>query len=250
MVADCRKLPATGVVGGGPNWPADTNTYMNNYKFTPYVQAPNTAHIVWQLQGAIGGLIGGPLGQTSLFTAPGGPSIVYAGRAYQTVTKIENGTSMSVWKCYDLRTGEVYWERYPATQVPTAVVYTRRTFETVPGEVADSGAGLSVNLMYVGGGRVIYYDPWTGDPVSNRNVSISPLSSGTYYAMGETFPLFLTVQSVSGGKYRLINFSITGDAAFGGPTNLRLDVLNNVSWPFSSLGTVDYESGIAVSTQA
>ena len=30
--------------------------------------------------------------------------------------------------------------------------------------------------------------------------------------------------------------------------NFRLSVLNNITWPFSSLGVVDYEAGIAVST--
>src|SRR4030067_2784194 len=33
--------------GGAEGWPANTNAYASNYKFTPYVQAPNTAHIAW-----------------------------------------------------------------------------------------------------------------------------------------------------------------------------------------------------------
>ena len=242
------SYPSTGVVGGGPNWPADTNKYMSNYDFIPYVQGPKSAHIVWKRQGAISGLIGGQLGYASLSGGAPTPDIVYAGRCYDTVTEIRNGESVSVWKCYDLRTGELYWEHYPASQVPNSVVYTTRTSETVVGEAAQL-SGLSVSLMYVGGGRILYYDPWTGNPISNRNISISPLSSGTYYAMGESFPIFLTVQNL-GGEYRLINFSLTGDIAFGGFSNIRLDVLNNVSWPFSSLGTVDYESMIAVNTQS
>ncbi len=52
--------------GGGDGWRANTNTYWSaRYKFTPYVQAPNTAHIVWKRQGAIGGLIGGSQGDLS-----------------------------------------------------------------------------------------------------------------------------------------------------------------------------------------
>jgi hypothetical protein len=41
------------------NPPAETNHYSSNYKLTPYVQAPNTAHIVWNRQGALSGLMGG-----------------------------------------------------------------------------------------------------------------------------------------------------------------------------------------------
>ena len=55
--------PPYGVVGGGSTWPADTNTYMSNYNFVPYVQAPNTAHIVFKQQVALAGMIGGTAGQ-------------------------------------------------------------------------------------------------------------------------------------------------------------------------------------------
>jgi len=33
--------------GGGPDWPAGTNTYASNYKYTPYVQGPETSHVAW-----------------------------------------------------------------------------------------------------------------------------------------------------------------------------------------------------------
>ena len=46
------NYPGTGILGGGTNWPANTNTYMSNYLFTPYVQGPNTCHVVWRRQGA------------------------------------------------------------------------------------------------------------------------------------------------------------------------------------------------------
>ena len=57
------NYPGTGIVGGGQYWPDDTNTYMSNYKFTPYAIAPNTAHVVWKQENAIGGLVGGVWGQ-------------------------------------------------------------------------------------------------------------------------------------------------------------------------------------------
>ena len=76
------NFPGNGIVGGGSNWPADTNTYVQSisygqslsYGFTPYVQAPNTAHIVWKQQLTISGLIGGATGQYSMISTPGTPS--------------------------------------------------------------------------------------------------------------------------------------------------------------------------------
>jgi hypothetical protein len=243
------NYPATGIVGGGPGWPADTNTYMSNYLYIPYVQGPKSAHIVWKRQDNIGGLIGGTVGQASLSSSGGSPSIVYAGRAYQTLTKMVDGKATSVWQCYDLRTGEVYWEQVGVTQVPTMITYILRTSETVPGEEAQL-SGLQVRLMFVGSGRLIYYDPWLG--TSTMNISIAPLTTGTFYKMDSNgWPVFLAVQTLGSGanvQYRLINWTVIGDIAFGGATNLRLGVLGNVSYPFSSLGTVDYEAGIAVNT--
>ena len=239
--------PATGIVGGGPGWPADTNIYMSNYGFTPYVQAPKSAHIIWKRQDAISGIIGGSMGQLSLSSSGSTPRLIFAGRAYQTLTKMVDGKPTSVWECYDLRTGEVYWDQTGVTQVPTMISYITRTSETVPGETAAT-SGLQVRLMYVGSSRLIWYDPWLGTPTTN--ISISPFTTGTFYMQDKDgWPVFLAVQTLAGKNY-LINWKIVGDVAFGGATNLRPGVLSNVSWPFSSLGTVDYEAGVAVNTES
>ena len=245
--------PSTGIVGGGPIWPAETNTYMSNYNFFPYVQGAKSAHIVWRRQDALGGLIGGTLGQNSYDGRPGNPAIIYAGRCYETITKpatVEaNGTyslPTSVWQCYDLRTGEVFWEQTGITQPPTIISYVERTVSIVPGEDARK-SGLTVELLFVGNGRVIAYDPWVGSV--NYNISIAPLTTGTYYSNPS---LFLSVQDLGSAaganRYRLINWTVTGDVTFPTLINRRLGILSNVSWPFSSLGTVDYEAGVAVNT--
>jgi len=247
------NYPGTGIVAGigrgvsSSVWPADTNTYMSNYGYTPYTQGPKSAHIVWKRQGTISGLAGGTLGTASFTGGGGGPSIVYAGRCYQSVTKVFDGVTQSVWQCYDLRTGEIYWEKTGITQVPNMILYSERETTTVPGETASSGRSRG-ELMYVGGGRLIVYQPWAGDV--DFNISIAPLTTGTYYASYD-WPYFLTVQTLGSGanaQYRLINWTIAGDRSGFGLGNFRLSVLTNVSWPFSSLGTVDYEAGVAVST--
>jgi hypothetical protein len=243
--------PATGVEGGGPNWPADTNTYMSNYGFTPYVQAPNTAHIVWRREGSEGGLMGGVLQQTSYLAGidrpgPGNPTIIYRGKCYQTITKTMDGVPTNVWQCYDLRTGEVFWEQTGNSQTPTVISYISQQFTAVPGATSYV-RGLVVELIYVGAGRYIRYDPYTG--VATVNVSIAPLTTGTFYKD----PYLLTVQNIGNAtrpNYRLINWTVMGTPAGTGLGNFKMVVLNNITWPFSSLGTVDYESGIAVNTEA
>jgi hypothetical protein len=82
------------------------------------------------------------------------------------------------------------------------------------------------------------------------NFSISPLTTGTYYASYD-WPYFLTVQTLGSGantQYRLINWTIAGDTVGFSLGNFRLGICNNITWPFSSLGVVDYESNVAVVT--
>jgi hypothetical protein len=244
------SYPSTGVVGGGPNWPANTNTYMSNYLYIPYVIGPNTAHIVWRRQGDIGGILGGSLGQKSWpKTNAGGPSIVCAGRCYQTVTKAVNGVMTSVWQCYDLRTGEVYWELIGLPN-PTMVFYDPGWTGGKYGLHAQAGeGGLGIYLAALSGGRVIAYNLYSGTVFFN--VSISPFTSGTFYAYTD-YPYFLTVQNIGttvSPNYRLINWTVANSATSAMTIGTwGMKVMNNVSWPFSSLGSVDYEAGIAVNT--
>ncbi|MGZ4849935.1 MAG: hypothetical protein ACXV2C_00985 [Candidatus Bathyarchaeia archaeon] len=272
--------PPTGVVGGSTNWPANTNKYMSNYRFTPYVQAPNTAHIVWQRPTFIAGLIGGPAEQLSWtaggLTGSGYPTIIYSGRCYEVISEPTqpvyiNGTwqypttvnAVNEWRCYDLQTGKIYWERPVATgeTIPTIITYERGGAE-VPG--AEARVGESVYFVAITGasgsnsGRVIKYDPLTGTVVSNFTGVPSGVSTGTFYAD----PWVLSIQTIGSGSsaaYRLINWTIANNAGseqvHGGGAQTVVDnftarIWGNISWPFSSLGTVDYESGIAVTTGA
>lgn len=64
---------------------------------------------------------------------PGTPDIIYAGRCYDTVTTtLPDGTTGSVWQCYDLRTGEIYWEKTDVDGTPTYIEYDEGLGE-VPG---------------------------------------------------------------------------------------------------------------------
>jgi hypothetical protein len=244
--------PFTGL-GGGPNWPANTNIYASNYKFVPYVQGPTSAHIVWRRQGALAGIIGGQFGYRSYGpgegTYAGTPSIIFQGRCYQSLTKIVNGVPTSVLQCYDLRTGEVYWERVNVP-APTTIAYNWLGAPSVPG-AGETGIGVGgswgfVRLVYIGAGRLIKYDPWSG--ATAINVSISPLTTGTLYRD----PYVLSVQDLGAAKapnrYRLINWTLVDWTETGATRTMAQRIISNVSWPFSSLGTCDFETGIAVTT--
>lgn len=240
-------------VGGGSTWPAETNIYRNNYRFVPWVQGPESAHVVWRVQGNnLAGVIGGGSGQwaapfgfndystgTSPGSGPGAagnPNILFQGRLYGPVDTVYNGVPTTVWRCTDVRTGEVIWEQ-PISQMPT-IISSAYAAPRIPGAV-DRADRLNMRLVYLSGGKLIKYHPWTGEVDGNE--SISPVTSGTVYAD----PYVLSVQSLGGGNYRLINWTMEGSA-----TSFTTRVLNNITFPFSSIGTADYESMIAVTSQS
>ncbi|XHH08032.1 MAG: PQQ-binding-like beta-propeller repeat protein [Candidatus Bathyarchaeia archaeon] len=247
-------------VGGGTEWEElypDTNIYASNYKFTPWVTGPESAHIVWKDQGSVlAGITGGISGQwaapfnydeaystsTGAYGAgagsAGNPNILFQGRLYGKVMSVLNGVAMYVWRCTDVRTGEVIWEQPWTSQMPTMIT---TAYDSLLVEGATQRADrLHMYLVYVGGGRLIKYSPTNGQVSSN--VSISPLTTGTIYAD----PYVLSVQTISSGNYRLINWTMEGSS-----TDITTRIISNVSWPISSLpSVVDYEAGITVTTSS
>ena len=250
------NFPMTGIVGGGPDWPADTNTYANLFDtlgYLPYVQGPKSAHVLWKQQFNVGGLIGGSMGTTTIWESStviyGHPRIIYSGRAYWPTTIVINGEATAVWQCYDLRTGEVYWNRYPVAQVPNFIIYdfgVPEIVEAVP-HLAKPVFGWigTINSSDPNAGRLLKYDPWTG--AVSGNYSIAPLTSGAFYAD----PYVLSVQNLGTSvpvdqRYRLINWTVQGTS-----NTLTTRIMNNISWPLTSLpSTTDFEAGIAVSASA
>jgi hypothetical protein len=254
------NYPGNGIVGGGPDWPADTNTYVQSiaygqsasFGFTPYVQAPNTAHIVWKKQGALSGLIGGITGQFSTTTAPGTPSVIYAGRAYQTMTVPVNGVPTSCAVCYDIRTGEQYYA-IPISQggvTPNVISYAPGTGTT--GEGGTSGfanptSQYTPTLMSIGTGRLIKIDPYSGAVTLN----VTGIANGGYYSstpIGPTGfatalnglyrdPYALTTQILGTGAnihYYLINWTTAGTES-----NFTKRIVSNITWPFGPQATTN-----------
>ena len=235
--------------GVGSDWDQmypDTNRfYSDRYDFLPYREAPETSHIVWRRQGEIGGVVGGEARRGSdipmfqMTGDPGTPSIIYAGRCYQTVTKVRpDGTTGSVWQCYDLRTGEIYWEKTDVDGTPNAIEYDEGSGEVPGGSGRAFGDIGYVNLIYIGGGHLKKYNPFTGALTMDVEIP-GGVSSGTYYRNCYA----LSIQNIgnqTNPEYRLINWTTAG-----APGRNRYPlVISNTSYARSSLPTMyDFESG-------
>jgi hypothetical protein len=238
--------------GGGTNWPADTSIYYSpRESYIPYTQGPTSAHIVWRRQGVFSGLIGGIGGTQSLGGTAGGiqtlpsaglPTIVYNGRAYQTISKpmpmLINGSQViettSVWECYDVRTGQIYWDQTGITQAPTAIEYAYGGAAIIGG---GAQATTTVSLVSAANSRLIKYNPFSG--AVTVNVSIAPLTTGTFY-MNQWCLSVQTLGSGPSAQYKLINWTIAGSS-----TDVTSRVASNVSWPISSLPTTwDLNAGV------
>jgi len=74
--------------------------------FNPYTTAPDTAHILWTQETALGGLAGGIYGGYSYAGGGGTPSLIMFGRVFFTIATA-TGTQT---RCVDLRTGEIIWQ--------------------------------------------------------------------------------------------------------------------------------------------
>ena len=239
-------------VGGGTTWdelyPRTSPYWGPRQRFTPWVEAPDSPHVVWKRQAAISGIFGGDLRDYSSTSSAGSPNMIYGGLAYQSSTKVFNGNTTSVWECYDIRTGEIIWQKtdVPSNERPTYVSYIEGTAE-VPG--GDPKFGMAVVLVNVGNGYVRHYDPSNGALL--RSISIAPLTTGTLYSStGQD--QFITVQNLGNSvpvadRYRIIDWTVAIDPTSSGGRTYSFKVINNVTWPWSSVSDADYNSKIAVS---
>lgn len=93
--------------------------------YLPYNDGPETAHILWTDTYTVGGLVGGGLGDPTLYEAEShsfelgdayegkwDDAITVAGRGYYRVgeSSVASATGQP-YRCVDLRTGEVLWEK-------------------------------------------------------------------------------------------------------------------------------------------
>jgi len=217
------NYPGTGYNGYGyANWdtlyPDTPKQIYPGVDFTPWVQAPNTAHIAWKRLGSVAGLIGGPAKQFGTTSGPGSPSLIYAGRCYQTMTVPINGVMTSCAVCYNLRTGEQYYAIPTAAPTngitPNLIAYVNPQVSGA-GTLASEEIGSStwsVELLSISGSYLRKINPYTG--ALTGNYSIAPLSGGTFH--NQIGGYVLNVQNIGNAtkpNYRLINWTTRGTSA-------------------------------------
>jgi hypothetical protein len=216
------------------------------YGFHPWVQGPNSAHIVWKRQDDIAGFTGPDLTLQSVGSVSQ-PSLVFAGRAYGTQSVIwYNGSRLNCAVCYDLRTGEMYY------MIPTAAPFNGITPSIIsynilapnwisPTSPVGGGAGSAPGetkiqdpeLLSISGGYLLKIDPWTG--ALSGNYSIAPLtgSGGTYYKNGFVYGIQNLGSNVPAAqRYRLINWTVFGNS------NFTTRIISNTSYASSALPTL------------
>jgi hypothetical protein len=258
------SYPWFGPAKNDPMWDKlypDTNPrYNSEYAFTPWVTGPESAHIVWKREYYIGGLMGGDYGSTSsVNTRPGGtgggtatltefehrtvvPNIILMGRAYHAVSKpATNGpTEQKYWECYDIRTGEIYWERplYPGETAPNIIHWAEGTISVEGGKAQPNVP----ELISISGGYMRKYHPFTG--IMTANISIAPMTGagGVYYMNSYVLGIQDLGANAGAERYRLINWTVHGNSA-----NFADRVKSNATYARSALPTnqlTDWNVGI------
>jgi outer membrane protein assembly factor BamB len=258
--------PSTGYVAGGLSFATtdwwnevypDTNPqWSSSYMFYPLVQGPESAHVVWKQLSGDGGITGGLMGYYGDWQSPSTPSLVYRGRCYGTYTKpgFENATSY--FYCYDIRTGELYWE-YPAATTTTTGPFGTTTTALAPQYIAyieptrleaipESNiqeAAWHVEFVGIFSNTLYKWDPWTGAITGRYNITGSPGGTFHNYVNGYV----LGVQNLGSSvpvdqRYRLINWTTMGSS-----NTFASRVISNTSYARSSLPTyIDWNEGIGV----
>ncbi len=114
--------------------------------YGPYITTPNTSHVAWKKQMDVAGIIGGEAGVYGDTGSVGTPNVIYMGRCYDTYNKPGVG---NVAACYDLRTGEIYYE-IPTSEggvTPTWIAYDKPSDTSVPG--AGAARPITATLIAV-----------------------------------------------------------------------------------------------------
>jgi hypothetical protein len=158
-------------------------------------------------------------------------------------------TSTSVAECFDLQTGEMYYQIPIASGgvTPTIIQYVppenQPVLATGAAELGSVQVSWQAQLMTISGGYLMKINPWTG--ALTLNTSIAPLtgSGGTYYKN----MYVLGIQTIGSGataQYRLINWTTAGES-----TNFTSRIISNTSYPLSALpSNIDFNVGIGVNS--
>ncbi len=156
----------------------------------------------------------------------------------------------------------MYWQIPLASgqSAPTNIHFDQNLGE-VPG--AEAAVGETPYLVSItsptssAAGRIIYYNPFTGAVATNVTGPPTGVTAGTLYSD----PYVYSIQTINSttGNYRLIKWDITRNMQTEtsnmvtqgtiSTDNFTARIISNITYPWSSLGTCDFQAGIAATIQ-
>jgi len=205
--------------------------------------------------------MGGDKGLPSYVVGSGAvrePQIILAGRGYHSYTKVSatGPSSQTYWQCYDIRTGEVYWDRplYAGESAPNLIEWPAGTSEVEGGQTNT----VAPVLLSISNGYMRKYNPLTG--AMTANVSIAPftgivIGNGAvtannciYYMNGHLLGVQDLGADAGAERYRLINWTTQGTSA-----NFATRVVSNTTYARSALPNeflIDWNVGVGCNIQS
>ncbi|MCL1976616.1 MAG: PQQ-binding-like beta-propeller repeat protein [Candidatus Bathyarchaeota archaeon] len=245
-----------------PEWdmlyPGTNPTNNSLYGFVPWVTGPESAHVVWKRTYQMASVLGGDYGVGSnINTDPMGysgslladlrmtPSIILMGRAYHVVAKpaVSGPEMQSYWECYDIHTGEIYWEKplWPGESEPNIIEYAVPT-----GTSMAQYKPSNPYILSIANSKLLKYNPNSG--VLVYNISIPTMTSNTYYMNGYVLSIQDLGADAETERYRLINWTTLGSS-----TNFASRVVSNTTYARNALPTpqlTDWNVGIGCTTSS
>jgi hypothetical protein len=194
--------------------------------FNPYTAAPESAHVVWTKELALGGLVGGESGSKSYFSGLSyetklNPPVIINGRLYYNMYPATLGLPGFV--CVDLRTGEELWRNTENT-ITCAQLYNY---------VSGNETGIAPYLWSIGSTYKMF-DAFTGELI----LSFANASKGTVVYSDDGTMLVYVCDGVSNWLTRWNStkaFDENGMITWS-PNNITL-------WGLKT-GTFDWRKGI------
>jgi len=203
---------------GKPSF-TDTGGYDgSNNNFNPYSQAPNTGHIMWVKQVALGGQVGGPISgdQESQYTST---SILYRAfepviingviyyKVYSNTPTTETSAETPGWNAVDLRTGELLWHKDTKNTLDFGFVMQFHTVQEFGSQAFLVGSLNSPGMFSFGGGSYTWqlFDPVTGYFIANITGVPATTASGLVEEDDDNSQGAVYIYSVSGGYLTMWN---------------------------------------------
>jgi len=242
----------------GGNWwglgkPAftDTGGYdASGNNFNPYSHAPNTGHIMWVKQVALGGQVGEPISgdQESQYTST---SILYKAiepvilngviyyKVYSNTPTTETSAETPGWNAVDLRTGELLWHKDTKDTLDFAMVLQFHTVQEYGSQAWLVGSSSSPAMFSTGTGAWQLFDPVTGYFVANITNVPAPAGAGLVETDDDSSQGAVYQYTINAGNLRMWNS--TRCLSMGAPSFFGPSTPSAVT--FRPSGNINYTAG-------